>query len=55
MLSGGLWYLHFRLVEKTADQEALDRASRLGLRTDASGPHQAMILAVQKYLSLYNK
>jgi protein tyrosine phosphatase (PTP) superfamily phosphohydrolase (DUF442 family) len=51
MLVGGLWYLHFRLVEGFPDEEALTRAGRLGLKTDPAGGHQRMLLAVQKYLS----
>jgi protein tyrosine phosphatase (PTP) superfamily phosphohydrolase (DUF442 family) len=51
MLAGGLWYLHFRLVDNLPDDEALARAGRLGLKTNPTGGHQRMLLAVQKYLS----
>jgi protein tyrosine phosphatase (PTP) superfamily phosphohydrolase (DUF442 family) len=51
MLAGGLWYLHFRLVEQLPDEEALKRAARLGLKTEPAGGHQRMLLAVQKFLA----
>ena len=52
-LLGGLWYLHFRTVEKLPDDKATDAAARLGLNPDADGgPHKEMWLAVQNYLRL---
>jgi protein tyrosine phosphatase (PTP) superfamily phosphohydrolase (DUF442 family) len=47
-LAGGLWYLHFRLVDGLSDARARAEAARLGFRED--GAHLAMWLAVQKYL-----
>jgi protein tyrosine phosphatase (PTP) superfamily phosphohydrolase (DUF442 family) len=49
-LSGGLWYLYFRRVEKLSDEAARLRAIRLGLKETADGPHREMWLAVQKVL-----
>jgi protein tyrosine phosphatase (PTP) superfamily phosphohydrolase (DUF442 family) len=54
MLTGGLWYLHFRLVDQLPDDDALKQAARLGLKTDPQGGHQRMLLGVQKYLSQRN-
>ncbi len=51
MLAGGLWYLHFRTVDRLSDEEALRKAAELGLKPDKDGPHRDMILAVQKYLA----
>lgn len=51
MVAGGLWYLHFRTVDRASDEEARARAARLGLKEDANGPHRAMWLAIQKLLS----
>ncbi len=50
-LTGGLWYLHFRLVDKETDERARDDAGRLGFREDQNGPHKEMWIAVQSYLS----
>jgi protein tyrosine phosphatase (PTP) superfamily phosphohydrolase (DUF442 family) len=47
-LAGGLWYLHFRLVDKLSDEKARAEAARLGFRED--GAHRTMWIAVQKYL-----
>jgi protein tyrosine phosphatase (PTP) superfamily phosphohydrolase (DUF442 family) len=49
-LSGGLWYLYFRKVEKLSDEAARLRATRLGLK-ETDGPHREMWLAVQKVLA----
>jgi protein tyrosine phosphatase (PTP) superfamily phosphohydrolase (DUF442 family) len=51
-LAGGLWYLHFRLVDKLSDEKARAEAARLGFRVDGSS--QTMWIAVQKYLSDQN-
>jgi protein tyrosine phosphatase (PTP) superfamily phosphohydrolase (DUF442 family) len=52
-LAGGLWYLHFRIVEGAATEKARTEAIRFGLNPDAeSGPHLAMWLAVQRYLEV---
>jgi protein tyrosine phosphatase (PTP) superfamily phosphohydrolase (DUF442 family) len=50
MLAGGLWYLAFR-AEGATDEEARQKAARLGLKDDAAGEHQTMWLAIQKVLS----
>jgi protein tyrosine phosphatase (PTP) superfamily phosphohydrolase (DUF442 family) len=49
-LSGGLWYLYFRKVEKLSDEAARLRATRLGLK-ETDGPHREMWLAVQRVLA----
>lgn len=36
-LAGTIWYLHFRLIDRQADDQALPRAQRLGLREPAEG------------------
>ncbi|MCS6851641.1 MAG: hypothetical protein NZ700_10795 [Gemmataceae bacterium] len=51
LLAGGLWYLHFRLVDRLTDAEAMDRAIALGLKTDASEAHRTYWIAVQRLLS----
>lgn len=50
-LAGGLWYLYFRLVEKTDDDRARTEATRLGLRQDEPGAHRDIWLAVQAFLA----
>jgi protein tyrosine phosphatase (PTP) superfamily phosphohydrolase (DUF442 family) len=50
-LAGGLWYLHFRNVDRLTDSAARTRAQRLGLRDDPNGALAEMWLAIQKYLS----
>ncbi len=47
-LAGGLWYLHFRLVDGLPDEKARTEATRLGFRDE--GAHKTMWIAVQKYL-----
>jgi protein tyrosine phosphatase (PTP) superfamily phosphohydrolase (DUF442 family) len=50
-LVGGLWFLHFRIIEGLSNEKATAEAARLGLNPDAdTGPHREMWLAVQKYL-----
>jgi protein tyrosine phosphatase (PTP) superfamily phosphohydrolase (DUF442 family) len=49
-LTGGLWYLYFRLVEKMPDEKARAEAERLGLRPDQNGEHRTMWIAVQNYV-----
>jgi protein tyrosine phosphatase (PTP) superfamily phosphohydrolase (DUF442 family) len=51
MRAGGLWYLHFRMVDKDSDETARLKAGRLGLKEDPQGDFKAMWLAIQKYLS----
>jgi hypothetical protein len=50
VLAGGLWYLHFRTVDKASDEASRKRAANLGLREDQNGEQKAMWLAIQKYL-----
>lgn len=50
-LSGGLWFLHFRGGNASADDAARDRARSLGFREDRDDSHRAMWLAIQKLLS----
>jgi protein tyrosine phosphatase (PTP) superfamily phosphohydrolase (DUF442 family) len=52
-LSGGLWYLYFRKVEKLSDEAARLRANRLGLKENADSQRE-MWLAVQKVLAAKN-
>jgi protein tyrosine phosphatase (PTP) superfamily phosphohydrolase (DUF442 family) len=49
-LTGGLWYLHFRLVEGLSDEKARAEASRLGFRQETDDNHRTMWVAVQKLL-----
>jgi len=51
VLTGGLFYLHFRLVEATSDVDARKRAGRLGLKSDPDGEHRTMWVAIQKLLA----
>lgn len=50
-LAGGLWYLHYRTIGKMSDEEARNRAGRLGLKPDGDGDARTMWLAIQKLLS----
>jgi hypothetical protein len=50
-LTGGLWFLYYRLVERLDDERARTEAEKLGFRADLDGPHREMWLAVQKYLA----
>jgi len=50
-LAGGLWYLHFRTVDKDSDDVARIRAGPLGLKPDSDGTHRTMWVAIQKYAS----
>ncbi len=49
-LVGGLWYLHFRLVDKQTDERARANASQLGFKEEQDGPHRTIWIAVQNYL-----
>lgn len=52
-LAGGLWYLHFRIVDGQSSDRATVEAARLGLNPDADGgAHRDMWLAVQNYLRM---
>jgi protein tyrosine phosphatase (PTP) superfamily phosphohydrolase (DUF442 family) len=50
-VAGGLWYLHFRLVEGWTDEKARAEATRLGFHQDEDDNHRTMWIAVQKLLS----
>lgn len=50
IVAGGLWYLHFRIVERASDEAARARAGRLGFREDAGADYKTMLLAVQQFL-----
>jgi protein tyrosine phosphatase (PTP) superfamily phosphohydrolase (DUF442 family) len=47
---GGLWYLHFRLVEGSTDEKAREQATRLGFRQETDDSHRTMWIRVQKLL-----
>lgn len=51
VLSGGLWYLHFRTVDRVSDDVARTQAARLGLKEGATDEQRAMWLAIQRLLS----
>jgi hypothetical protein len=51
MLAGGLWYLHFRVIDGLSDQAARAKAASLGLKEDEGGAHRGMWLAIQRLLS----
>jgi protein tyrosine phosphatase (PTP) superfamily phosphohydrolase (DUF442 family) len=50
-LTGGLWYVHFRLTQGASDDEARKHARRLGLRENGDGSHREMWQAAQKFMS----
>lgn len=49
-LAGALWYLHFRLVDRTTDEKAREEAERLGFKKERSEAHLQMWLAVENLL-----
>ena len=49
-LAGGLWYLHFRLVDKMTDEKARAEVVHLGFKEDRDGSHRNMWIAVQNYI-----
>jgi protein tyrosine phosphatase (PTP) superfamily phosphohydrolase (DUF442 family) len=49
-LTGGLWYLHYRLVEGWPNDKALAEAARLGFRQEQDDSHRTMWIAIQKLL-----
>jgi hypothetical protein len=51
VLTGGLWYLYFRTVDKATDDEARAKASRLGLKEEQDADNRLMWLAIQRYVS----
>lgn len=50
-LTGGLWYLYFRLTEQIDDDAARVRISSLGFRENREEAHRTMWLAIQKLLN----
>lgn len=54
-VSGGLWYLYYRIEKKDDDATARAKAKKLGLDfDDDSKAHKDMVLAVQNVLSKLN-
>jgi hypothetical protein len=53
-LAGGLWYLHFRVVDKQSDEKAREEAEHLGFKQSEPGPSKTMWIAVQKLLAELN-
>jgi protein tyrosine phosphatase (PTP) superfamily phosphohydrolase (DUF442 family) len=49
-VTGGLWYLHYRLVEGASNEKALAEATRLGFRQEQDDSHRTMWIAIQKLL-----
>jgi protein tyrosine phosphatase (PTP) superfamily phosphohydrolase (DUF442 family) len=47
-LTGGLWYLHFRVAQGLPDETARRQARPLGLREDGEGAHREMWQATQR-------
>ncbi len=54
-LAGGLWYLHFRLVENATDEKARTEAARLGFKEDRDNEHRTMWIAVQNFIQMNMK
>jgi hypothetical protein len=50
MISGSLWYLHFRTVDRLADDLAKAKAVPLGLQQEQTDANRPMWLAIQKVL-----
>jgi hypothetical protein len=46
-LTGGLWYLHFRLTQQLSEEVARSQARSLGLRENGEGSHREMWLAAE--------
>jgi protein tyrosine phosphatase (PTP) superfamily phosphohydrolase (DUF442 family) len=49
-LAGGLWYLHFRLVDRATEEKAREDVERLGFKQDRGEAYLKMWLAVQNFL-----
>jgi hypothetical protein len=54
-LTGGLWYLYYRLVEGAMDERARAEALRLGFSADQEPEHRTMWLAIQNFLKNQNR
>jgi hypothetical protein len=50
MVTGSLWYLHFRTVDRLPDDQARAKAVPLGLQVEQNDSNRAMWLAIQKIL-----
>ncbi len=50
-LAGGLWYVHFRTVERLSEEQAQTQAARLGFKWDGNSEQKAMGEAIRRYLS----
>jgi hypothetical protein len=50
MITGSLWYVHFRAVDRMTESEARARAARLGLQEEQTESNRPMWLAIQKTL-----
>ena len=51
VLTGSLWYLHFREAMRLSDEDARTRATRLGLKETPNGLQREMWLAIQNFLA----
>jgi len=54
-LIGGLWYLHFQLIEGVTEEKARQEALRIGLKPEQAGEHKAMWASCQAYLQGQNR
>ncbi len=50
LVAGTLWYLHFRTVERLADDKARAKAVPLGLQVEQNESNRSLWLAIQKVL-----
>jgi protein tyrosine phosphatase (PTP) superfamily phosphohydrolase (DUF442 family) len=53
-LAGGLWYLHFRTIERADDARARAEAARVGFNEEQDAEHRTMWVAVQAFLQDQN-
>lgn len=49
-ITGGLWYLYYRIAENWSDEKARDEVAKLGFRQEQDDNHRTMWIAVQKFL-----
>lgn len=49
-LTGALWYLHYRTVQRLEDHEALTRAKRLGLKAESTPENEELWRSILKLL-----
>ena len=50
MVTGSLWYLHFRTVNHMLEAEARSKAARVGLQEEQTDANRPLWLAIQKTL-----